>query len=475
MPNAMTDDVMSKPVLAPRPPTMRPRPLPAGLGGTMDDLRAPPPTSSGTPSNGSAGLSFGETEGDAYTALKAPAFPFTEAAETTEAHEEVGPEAGEAAEAFVEASEAQLAEAASAEAGEETAISDLTKEGYEATQPATEAPLREATATEGGQQEFAFLAALVPMLVSSVGPVLVKALQSKLSPRAKSVLTKLKATPPAAKPAGAGFGASSVLPLIAKLFAEASALSEGDGAGTGDEAAGEVVSESLVTEATAAIEAIVDYDDRTRITNTTATPWRRYCALRITFPSGATFRGTGFFIGPRAVATAGHCVYMQNQGGWARRVEVIPGCDGPTHPYGSATATEFRSTVGWVKNGLPAADYGCVFVPNGSFAGQNLGSFGVAAFDAATLLSRPVVVAGYPGDRPFAELWGASRLIKTVSAKTIGYDIATMPGESGAPVYIKLNGTRYVVGIHNYGAKTGNSATRVTQPVYARLSAWANA
>jgi len=321
------------------------------------------------------------------------------------------------------------------------------------------------------------LAALVPMLVSSVGPALVKALQSRLSPRAKTVLndlTKVSASTPKGKTAG--FGVSSILPLFAKLFAEASGVSEGGGAGPGNEAAaGETVSEAVVLEAAAAIEAIVDYDDRVRITNTTAVPWRRYCALRITFPSSSTFRGTGFFIGPRAVATAGHCVYMKKQGGWARRVEVIPGCNGSAQPYGSATATQFRSTKGWVESDLPSADYGCVFVPNGSFAGQNLGSFGVGAFDASTLLTRPAVVAGFPGDRPFAELWGASRLIKTVSAKTIGYDTATMPGESGAPVYIKLNGTRYVVGIHNYGAATGNSATRVTQEVYSRLSAWAKA
>jgi glutamyl endopeptidase len=49
----------------------------------------------------------------------------------------------------------------------------------------------------------------------------------------------------------------------------------------------------------------------------------------------------------------------------------------------------------------------------------------------------------------------------------------TYGGQSGAPVYIKRNGQRYVVGIHNYGAQTGNSATRVTQPVYALLAKWA--
>jgi hypothetical protein len=47
-----------------------------------------------------------------------------------------------------------------------------------------------------------------------------------------------------------------------------------------------------------------------------------------------------------------------------------------------------------------------------------------------------------------------------------------MGGQSGAPVYIKSAGKRWVVGIHNYGASTGNSATRVTAAVVANFKKW---
>ena len=89
------------------------------------------------------------------------------------------------------------------------------------------------------------------------------------------------------------------------------------------------------------------------------------------------------------------------------------------------------------------------------------------------LLAKPAVLAGYPGDKPFAELWGMARKIKVVGPTTLTYDHDTMGGQSGSPVYIKRNGSRYVVGIHNYGASSGNSATRVTQQVAQRLIAWA--
>jgi V8-like Glu-specific endopeptidase len=104
-----------------------------------------------------------------------------------------------------------------------------------------------------------------------------------------------------------------------------------------------------------------------------------------------------------------------------------------------------------------------------------LGSFGFAAFDSAALLAQAAVLAGYPGDKPFAELWGASRFIRTVTEKTLVYNTASMGGQSGAPVYIIRNGNRYVVGIHNYGSSTGNSATRVTQSVFERLRGWSQA
>lgn len=400
----------------------------------------------------------------------------------TGTHEEVASGFGaEAGEEYAEATPAQLA---SAESGEESAVSDLRGvEGFEFQEAmeegaATPTPtvLRDAgEAVQGAQEEFfPALAALAAPLISAVGPAVARGVTSILSPRAKTVIRRIAARPKpvigavtaaAAAARGKG-GTSDLLALIAKLIQQAQAKPGGESGMESEEV------RTLVEEAAAAIEVIIGTDDRVRITQTTQVPWRRLCALRITFPSGATYRGTGFLIGPRAVATAGHCVYLHNQGGWARRVEVIPGANGSIRPFGQAESATFRSVAGWVTSRKPESDYGCVVLPAGAFGGNNLGSFGFAAFDTAILLAQNAVLAGYPGDKPFAELWGMARRIKAVTAKTLIYDIDTMGGQSGAPVYIKRNGQRYVVGIHNYGAATGNSATRVTLPVYQRLLAW---
>lgn len=417
----------------------------------------------------------------------------TETAPQVGADDDEVPSPGtETGEEYVEATPDQLA--AAAESGEETAVSDLRgiggfeeREAAEEGAAVSESDPRDAgEALEGGQGEFfPILAALAPTLISTIGPAVAKGVMNRLSPRAKRVIQHLPRHLPAVKAVvggvtgaggistavkgvvsavkGAG-GTSSVLTLVAKLLQQAQAMPGGEG--------GIEVEEAFVEQAAAAIEVIIGTDDRVRINQTTQVPWRRLCALRIHFPSGATYRGTGFLIGPRALATAGHCVYLHNQGGWARRVEVIPGCNGSQRPFGQAESTSFRSVRGWVSGRKPESDYGCVVLPAGAFGGRNLGSFGFAAFDAPVLLARPAVLAGYPGDKPFAEMWGMARRIKAVTAKKLVYDIDTMGGQSGAPVYIKRNGQRHVVGIHNYGLATGNSATRVTQAVYQRLFAW---
>src|SRR5918912_3129628 len=67
-------------------------------------------------------------------------------------------------------------------------------------------------------------------------------------------------------------------------------------------------------------------DDRVRILDTELAPWRMICALRMRGPTGAGAIGTGWFIGPRTVLTAGHCVFSNHFfGGWASSIEVIPG------------------------------------------------------------------------------------------------------------------------------------------------------
>src|SRR5207248_9320300 len=72
------------------------------------------------------------------------------------------------------------------------------------------------------------------------------------------------------------------------------------------------------------LELIIGSDDRVLVTNNELYPWRCVCSLLITAQSGTMYLGTGWLVSPRVVLTAGHCVYMSDEGGWASQIEVIP-------------------------------------------------------------------------------------------------------------------------------------------------------
>ena len=217
-------------------------------------------------------------------------------------------------------------------------------------------------------------------------------------------------------------------------------------------------------------ESVCGRDDRVRISPATAVPWRWICQLIITMGSGGQSRCTGWFIGPRTVMTAGHCVF--SGGAWARSIEVIPGLDGASRPFGSQVSTSFRSVTGWTNNSDPNYDYGAIILPNGNL-GNTVGYFGFAALSDASLQNLLVNNSGYPGDKPFGTQWFNAGRITNVTARKLYYMLDTAGGQSGSPTWRYLNGQRHAVGVHAYGG-CPNSSTRIVQAVFNNMLAWRN-
>jgi len=221
-------------------------------------------------------------------------------------------------------------------------------------------------------------------------------------------------------------------------------------------------------------EVIIGTDDRVRISPTTSFPWRAICALRITAKDNTKWIGTGWLVAPRTVITAGHCVYMHDHGGWPKSIEVIPGLNDSLRPFGSCTATTFRSVTGWVNSKQREYDYGAIILPTNCRLGDRTGVFGFAVKDNPYLMSAYLNLSGYPGDKGGNQQWFMARRAKSVAPRVIYYEIDTMGGQSGSPVWVKVGNARYAVGIHTNGLISGNSATRIVQPVFNNIQAWKN-
>jgi glutamyl endopeptidase len=237
------------------------------------------------------------------------------------------------------------------------------------------------------------------------------------------------------------------------------------------------------TGAISALESVLGpTDDRVRILDTDLAPWRMICALRMAGGNGGGAIGTGWLVGPRTLLTAGHCVHStQFFGGWASRVQVMPGRNGADTPFGSAESRRFSSVDAWVEREDPDFDIGCIHLDEP--VGDGVGWFAVGALSAEQLEGFLVNVSGYPGDRGAGteQYFHRNRILR-VTERRIFYDVDTFGGQSGAPAWIhQAEGEPpLAVGIHAYGVGgtptslgiEANSAPRIIPEVFDQIQAW---
>ena len=237
------------------------------------------------------------------------------------------------------------------------------------------------------------------------------------------------------------------------------------------------------------METVIDRDERVRVPDTDLYPWRMICALRIRGPGGTGAIGTGWFIGPRTVVTAGHCVFSQTFfGGWAESVEVIPGLNrmpggGLVRPFGSVTARKMSVLDRWANGDDREPDYdvGCIHLDEP--LGDATGWFGFAALPPDELAGYMVNISGYPSDRGGGdEQYFASNRILHVGERRVFYDVDTYGGQSGAPVWIheEEGSPPLVVAVHAYGIGAtptslgivANSAPRIVSEIHDIFEGW---
>src|SRR5829696_3470279 len=217
------------------------------------------------------------------------------------------------------------------------------------------------------------------------------------------------------------------------------------------------------------LETVHGFDDRVQVQATDRYPWSATASLLITARDGSQWIGTGWFVSPRTLVTAGHCVYITNspvpgRNGWVLSIQVMPGRNGTTLPFGSVTAAQFWTVRGWAEKGDENYDYAAIVLP--TEVGTTVGTFGFGVFSDEDLAGRVVNIHGYPGDQDTGTAWYDARAIAATSATKVHYDIDTAGGQSGAAVYLVEGGQRIGVAVHAYGGPTTNSGTRISAAAF---------
>jgi glutamyl endopeptidase len=222
-------------------------------------------------------------------------------------------------------------------------------------------------------------------------------------------------------------------------------------------------------------------DDRQQITQTNLYPWSSIVSILITGPDGSQGIGTGFFIGPKTIATCGHCVYMRPANaagrGWARSIVVMPGRSDSVAapgnlPFGSVTVptSGLRTVRGWIDSGDNGFDYGAILL--NTEVGRTTGWFGFGVFSDDQLKAMIGSLSGYPGDKGGGTQWYHASNITSVDERRVYYRIDMLPGHSGSPVFCMVGPQdRRAIAINAYSWDP-NFGTRINRQVYDNLVSW---
>jgi V8-like Glu-specific endopeptidase len=217
---------------------------------------------------------------------------------------------------------------------------------------------------------------------------------------------------------------------------------------------------SVLDENPITTESVLGQDDRVRVVDTTALPFKAICKLFMRSPSGKHYIGTGWLVDGNKLYTAGHCVYDQKEAGWMRSVIVVPGKSGLTEPYGRYNAVNLMATSGWTQSASARYDMGAIKL---SKAVAHEEFIEPTIFDADM-----AAVCGYPGDRDAGQFQYRMTDVISKSGGQFRYAIDTFGGQSGAPV---LKNRVQAIGIHNYGGNP-NSASDLYQEFIDAVASW---
>lgn len=174
--------------------------------------------------------------------------------------------------------------------------------------------------------------------------------------------------------------------------------------------------------------------------------------------------GSGYIIGPNVVATAGHCVWSGNSG-WVEDIKLLTRVNDDNYNQ-SFDIKEIICPTQYIKTCSGEYDWAIIIVDGN--IGENNGWLGFGMSN--NLVGKGVTVAGYTGayGDKYGKLYKKEGNIADVSRKKVFYNLSTISGQSGGPVF-DADYIAWAVHTSGYGVSAYNSGTRIDAGLFSLL------
>ena len=256
----------------------------------------------------------------------------------------------------------------------------------------------------------------------------------------------------------------------------------------------ESLDEKLVSEGET---GIIGTENRVRITNTVAVPFRWICQIAIEDQRGRPLGGgTGVLVSDRHVLTAAHVVDDAYKNPHQHSIYVTPARNYGDEPFGKyLVLARPKLPSNYDANAESDIrfeyDYALLTLPEPigtktfsklqgrlCFWGSETCGEGTLfrRLDPAALAGKKALTAGYPGRKGGDKLYCSVGMLHSVGLRghlrTMRIQADATQGQSGSPVWLKVKGNPCLVGVLVGAGERTNTVVRVTRELRAQVISW---
>lgn len=199
------------------------------------------------------------------------------------------------------------------------------------------------------------------------------------------------------------------------------------------------------------------------------------CVTRLIshFPQADTL-GSGIFIAPTWVLTAGHNVFSPKYGGYCDDLEIWNEVVGSHDSVVLDIKVAFIPKL-FILNGSKDYDLALIKVVAETPINQPFCSLASIEISELAEGKKTCEIVGFPADKGGDSLWsGKGEINKATALRRIFYNVDTEGGQSGAPIFNLEEISPKIIGIHVQGGFTRNTGVLLDMEVVSSINSIIN-